>query len=280
MHEIDLLTLLEALGLALAAVIAVLLPWEVWRLHRAGRFDAERRREMLASAAPLIPVVLTAGLVTAYIGAVYGAAATLAPLEIPTTPWTALLAVLLVDFLYYWDHRAGHRLAIYWALAHSVHHSSTAFDQSTGLRISFVDGFLSPLFYLPLVLIGFDPLLVVAALGVVIGYQQWLHTETIDKLPWLDGWLNTPSNHRVHHGVQPRYHDCNYGAILMLWDRLFGTYVAESEPVRYGITHALPSRDAWTVHIAEARRWWAAWRRCPDLTSRLRCLFGPPGSAP
>jgi sterol desaturase/sphingolipid hydroxylase (fatty acid hydroxylase superfamily) len=275
----DVLNLLEAAGLMLAAVIVILLPWEIRRLMREGRFDAGRRREMLASAAPLVPVLATAGLVTAWIAAVYGGAARLAPFTIPTTPLTAVLAVLLVDFLYYWDHRAGHRVAIYWALAHSVHHSSTAFDQTTGLRISFVDGFVSPWFYLPLVLIGFDPLLVIAALGVVIGYQQWLHTEAVDRLPWLDSWLNTPSNHRVHHGVQPRYHDCNYGAILMVWDRLFGTYVAESEPLRYGITEPLPSRDPWTLHVAEARRLWAAWSRCPDAKGRLRLLFGPPGQA-
>jgi sterol desaturase/sphingolipid hydroxylase (fatty acid hydroxylase superfamily) len=184
--------------------------------------------------------------------------------------------------MYYWDHRAAHRNRAYWALAHSVHHSSPQFDQTTGLRVSFVDGFVSPWFYVPVVLAGFDPLLVGGCLAVIIGWQQWLHTEAIDRLPWLDPWLNTPSNHRVHHGVQARYQDVNYGAILMLWDRAFGTYVAESprEPRRYGITHPIASTHPLEVHLAEARRLWRDLAATPDWRTRLARLWHAPDWRP
>ncbi len=262
-----------------AAVIVVMLPLELWRLYKT-RADRRRWLELLASASPLLPTLLMGGLVASFILALYGGAATLAPWAIPTTPWTAALTLLAVDFLYYWDHRCAHENRTYWALAHSVHHSSPHFDQTTGLRVSFVDGFISPWFYLPLVLIGIDPLLVLGALGVIIAYQQWLHTELIGKLPLLDGWLNTPSNHRVHHAMQPQYLDKNYGAILMVWDRLFGTYVREEEPVQYGLTEQIESANPIKVHFAEAVKLVRDVWRSRSLAQALGYLWHKPGWQP
>jgi sterol desaturase/sphingolipid hydroxylase (fatty acid hydroxylase superfamily) len=277
------LTLSDAMawsGTALGAAIVVFLPWELWRYRRAGRLDRARIREMLASASPLLPTLLLGGAITAFIVALFAAAAALAPWKIPVDGWTAGLALVVVDFMYYWDHRVAHRNRSYWALAHSVHHSSPQYDQTTGLRVSFMDGFFSPWFYLPPILLGFDPLLVGACFTVIIGYQQWLHTEAIGKLPWLDGWLNTPSNHRVHHGVQAQYQDRNYGAILIVWDRLFGTWAREEEPVRYGLTHPIDSSHPLTVHLFEARRLWADLRRAPRWRDRLRMLWHAPDWMP
>jgi sterol desaturase/sphingolipid hydroxylase (fatty acid hydroxylase superfamily) len=266
-------TLIDWLGLAgalLSALIVVLLPAEIWRRWRAGRLSRAVVLEMLASASPLIPTVLLGGVVLAFIGMLYASCAQLAPWQIPTNAWSATVAVLLVDFLYYWDHRSAHRFRPYWAIAHSVHHSSTQYDQTIGLRISFVDGFISPWFYVPAVLIGFDPLLVLAALGLILGYQQWIHTETVGKLRWFDGWLNTPANHRVHHGVQAQYIDKNFGAVLIIWDRMFATYEPEVEPVRYGLSKPIGSSHPWQVHTKElsrlladlnqARNWRQWWR--------------------
>lgn len=272
----DTLRLLDFVAIAASALIVVLLPVECWRYRRQGRLDRGHVLEMLASASPFVPTVLMAPLVTAFIAALWGSAARLAPWSIPTTWWTALLALLTVDFLYYWDHRAAHRVRLIWAIAHSVHHSSPLYNQAVGLRVSFVDGFTSPWFYLPAILAGFDPLLVAGAFGVILAYQQWLHTETVGRLRWLDGWLNTPSNHRVHHGVQAPYIDRNYGAVLMLWDRLFGTYAAEDEPVRYGLTKPLASRHPLRVHAAEAVELWHDLRRATCWRDRVRMLVAPP----
>jgi sterol desaturase/sphingolipid hydroxylase (fatty acid hydroxylase superfamily) len=270
------LSLLDLIAVAASALAVPLLPLECWRYWRQRRLGREHVREMLASASPLVPTLLTAPVVTAFIVFLFGTAAGLAPWSIPTTWWSALLALLAVDFMYYWDHRVAHRVRLIWAIAHSVHHSSPLYNQTVGLRISFVDGFTSPWFYVPVILVGFDPLLVAGAFGVILGYQQWLHTETVGKLRWLDGWLNTPSNHRVHHGVQPQYIDRNYGAVLMLWDRLFGTYAEEDEAARYGLTQPIDTHHPLRIHTAEALKLWHDVRAARDWRDRLRLLVAPP----
>jgi sterol desaturase/sphingolipid hydroxylase (fatty acid hydroxylase superfamily) len=274
--------ILETAAVAFGAAIVLLLPWELWRLHRAGRLDRARVREMLASTSPLLPTILLGGVVTAFVLGLYAGVAALVPWSIPTNGFTVLLALLAVDFMYYWDHRTAHRNRTYWALAHSVHHSSPAYDQTTGLRVSFLDGFISPWFYVPVVAVGFDPRLVAACLALVIGWQQWLHTEAVGRLPWLDGWLNTPSNHRAHHGVQARYQDKNYGAILIVWDRLFGTWAPESgdQPVRYGITRPIDSTNPVDVHLCEAKRLWRDLAGTPRWRDRLRRLLHAPDWKP
>lgn len=270
------LDLLDLIAVAAAALIVPLLPLECWRYWRQRRLDRAQVREMLASASPLVPTLLMAPVVTVFIVSLFSTAARFAPWSIPTTWWSALLALLAVDFMYYWDHRTAHRVRLIWALAHSVHHSSPLYNQAVGLRVSFVDGFTSPWFYVPVILIGFDPLLVAGAFGVILAYQQWLHTETIGKLVWLDGWLNTPANHRVHHGVQAQYIDRNYGAVLMLWDRWFGTYAAEDEPVHYGLTQPIASSHPVRVHVAEALKLWHDVRAARDWRDRLHLLVAPP----
>jgi sterol desaturase/sphingolipid hydroxylase (fatty acid hydroxylase superfamily) len=266
---------LELVAGALGAAFVLLLPLELWQRWRAGRLSKAVVLEMLACMSPLVGSILVSGAVVAFVGTLYFAAATIAPWRIPTNAATAVAAVLCVDFLYYWDHRCAHQFRPYWAISHSVHHSSQQYDQTVGFRISFVDGFMSPWFYLPAVLIGFDVLLVLAAFALILGYQQWIHTETVGKLPWLDGWLNTPSNHRVHHGVNPQYIDKNYGAVLILWDRLLGTYEPEREQVRYGITQQLESSNPWTVHVAEFARMWVdvrGARTVREFWRRLACM--------
>jgi len=270
------LDILEGGALVLSLALVPLLPIEILTKRRAGQLTRGALLEMAASASPLVPTLLTSSVVVTFIGWLYGTAATFAPWSIPTSGSSAVVAILLADFLYYWDHRIAHRFRPYWAIAHSVHHSSPQYDQTTGLRISFVDGFVSPWFYVPLVLVGFHPLLVAAALGIVIGYQQWLHTETVGRLPWLDGWLNTPSNHRVHHGAQPQYLDRNYGGILIVWDRLFGTYTPETEPVRYGLTKPIESRNPWRIHTAEIGPWLRDVRAAGALRERMRRLLVVP----
>jgi sterol desaturase/sphingolipid hydroxylase (fatty acid hydroxylase superfamily) len=265
-----------AIATALSLLFFVLFPIELYRHHRAGTLKSATLKEMLASASPLLPTILIGSVVIAFITALFSGAARLSPWSIETTPLSALTALLLVDFLYYWDHRTAHRFRPYWTLAHSVHHSSPQYDQTTALRVSFVDGFISPWFYLPAVLIGFDPLLVGACLGLILAWQQWLHTEAVGKLKWFDSWLNTPSNHRVHHGVQAQYLDRNYGAVLIVWDRLFGTYARETEPPRYGLVEPIASVNWWTVHTADIGRVIRELRGLPSTAARLRALLWVP----
>jgi sterol desaturase/sphingolipid hydroxylase (fatty acid hydroxylase superfamily) len=275
-----LLQSLEVLATALSALFVVFLPLELWRRYRAGRLDRHSVREMLASASPLLPTLLAGPLVLAFIAGLYTMAYAITPLRLPTTWGTAALALLLVDFLYYWDHRAAHRVRAYWAIAHSVHHSSWQYDQTTAFRISFVDGFTSPWFYVPAVLLGFHPMLVAACLGLILAYQQWLHTETVGRLGWLDAVFNTPSNHRAHHAIQPQYIDRNYGAVLMVWDRLFGTYVRENDTPVYGLTEQIGSAHPWRVHAAEALKLWRDLKQARNWRTRWALLCCPPDWKP
>ena len=151
-----------------------------------------------------------------------------------------ILAAVLWDFCYYWNHRFGHEVSVLWA-AHAVHHQSEEYNLSTALRQTSSSFLFGWIFYVPLFLIGIpaDVLITVAAINLI--YQFWVHTRYIDRLGVLDRILVTPSNHRVHHAQNENYIDKNYGGIFVLWDRLFGTFAAENDadPVIFGIRKPL-----------------------------------------
>jgi sterol desaturase/sphingolipid hydroxylase (fatty acid hydroxylase superfamily) len=277
------MTLLGAMGIAgtaLGAAFFLFIPFELWQRHRRGTLNWASMREMGASLSPLLPTLALGGLVTAFVTALWTGAYSLALFKIPITPLSAAACVVLIDFLYYWDHRCAHRVRLYWAISHSVHHSSHQYDQTTGVRISAVDGFISPWFYTPALLIGFHPLLVVASFGVMLAYQQWIHTETIGKLGWFDRIFNSPSNHRVHHGSQLQYLDKNYGAILIIWDRMFGTYEAEVEPVIFGLTEPLNTANPIAVHFSEGVKLGKDLIAARSWRVRLKMLLLPPDATP
>lgn len=199
--------------------------------------------------------------------------------ELPVNGWTWLAAIVLADLTYYLMHRVEHRVRLFWAL-HVVHHSSPCFDLTTAFRLSWFEGAVEWLFFAPLVLLGFDPVQVLIAVIVVVQYQAWIHTTKIGRLGPLEGVFNTPSAHRVHHGRNRRYLDRNFGGILMLWDRLFGTYEPEGEDVDYGITTPLNSRNPLVINghefVAIVRDVVAA----PGWRNRMLTLFAPPGWRP
>lgn len=147
----------------------------------------------------------------------------------------ALLAGLIVadDFTFYWYHRAQHRMRLLWG-SHAGHHSSEEFNYSVGLRQPWVQPF-ALLFWLPLAYIGFNPVTILYVSGGNFVFQQLLHTKFIGKLGPLEWIFNTPSHHRVHHGSNPEYVDKNFGGILIIWDRCFGTFEPEIAPVVYGL---------------------------------------------
>lgn len=195
-----------------------------------------------------------------------------------TSPAGWLLALVFYDFLYYWNHRLGHEVGLLWA-AHVVHHQSQHYNLSTALRQPASYALLGWVFYLPMALAGVPPL-VFAVVGLVdLLYQFWIHTEQVGSLGRFDRWFASPSNHRVHHAVNDRYLDKNYGGILMLWDHLFGTFEPEDpkEPCVYGTRKPLQSWDpVWAnaeVYAGLARDS----ARTGRWGDRLRSWLRPPG---
>jgi sterol desaturase/sphingolipid hydroxylase (fatty acid hydroxylase superfamily)/uncharacterized membrane protein YhhN len=190
-----------------------------------------------------------------------------------------LLALVFYDFCYYWLHRFGHESAVLWA-AHVVHHQSQHYNLSTALRQTSSGALLGWIFYLPMALAGVPPLVFGAVALIDLLYQFWVHTEQVGKLGWFDRWFCSPSNHRVHHAVNDRYIDRNYGGVLILWDRLFGTFKEEDEPCVYGTRSPLRS---WDPIWANAEVYWAlardAWRT-RRWSDKLRLWIKPPGWRP
>lgn len=191
-----------------------------------------------------------------------------------------LLLMLLQDFFYYWFHRASHRTRWMWA-AHVVHHSSERMNFSTAFRQSLMYPLAGMwLFWLPLVIIGFDPKWVVFVVLLNLGLQFFVHTQSISSLGPLEWVFNTPSHHRVHHGINRQYIDKNYAGVLIIWDRMFGTFEPEIETVRYGISKPVNSFNPIKVTFAEWKDMFNEVRR-PNLTwqQRWRCLFAPPSDS-
>lgn len=197
----------------------------------------------------------------------------LTPLHIPMTIWTWILALLAADFTYYWMHRYEHEHRILWA-SHSVHHSSEDYNLSVGFRLSLVEGFFEWAFLVPMILIGFNPFQALVALVLVAQYQHWVHTERVGKLGWLDEVFNTPSAHRVHHGSNRQYLDKNYGGILMIWDKLFGTFAREDEKVVYGLTRNINTNNPFKIIFVEFSHIWSDLKQCQNNRDKLKIVFG------
>jgi sterol desaturase/sphingolipid hydroxylase (fatty acid hydroxylase superfamily) len=275
--------LFEALGLGALGLFLLGAPIflaELLRLHRRGALTPARIKGMATSVFCVLPASLVEALGAGALAALYFGVAALSPFDVKTTWASAALCLLLVDFLYYWEHRLAHEVNLLWSIYHRVHHSASHYDQTIGLRISFADFFFSPLIYLPLALAGFHPVLIFACFAIVLAWQQWIHTELVGKLPALDPWLNTPSNHRVHHGRNKEYLDRNYGGVLMIWDRLFGTYAPEASPVDYGLVEPQERLDPAAVHFEGWSKLWRAIVRAPTFAAALSSAFGRPKRAP
>jgi len=205
--------------------------------------------------------------------------------RLATIPIDGLLGVaalfLAEEFVYYGYHRAAHRVRWFWA-SHAVHHSPNELTLATALRLGWTGRFTgTTLFFLPLVWIGFPPLAVGAALAFNLFYQFWLHATWIPKLGPLEWIFNTPSHHRVHHGSNPEYLDCNYGGVLIVFDRLFGSFVAERAdlPPRYGLTTPLHSHNPVFIAIHEWLNLARDLRASGSAAQALQILFGPPPQA-
>ncbi|CDR11988.1 sterol desaturase family protein [Streptomyces iranensis] len=211
--------------------------------------------------------------------AIYAAVYELTPLRVPVVWWTLPLMLLAQDFFYYWSHRGHHVIRILWA-CHVVHHSSRKFNFTTALRQPWTTWTVWP-FYVPMIALGVHPAAVAFCSSVNLVYQFWIHTERIGTLPRpVEFVFNTPSHHRVHHASQGGYLDRNFGGILIVWDRLFGSFVPETDRPVYGLTKNIdtynPLRVATHEYAAIARDIAAA----RDWRERAGRVFRGPGWQP
>ncbi|HZZ51503.1 MAG TPA: sterol desaturase family protein [Pseudonocardia sp.] len=204
----------------------------------------------------------------------------LAPWHLPTnTWWSWVLVILGVDLLWYCYHRISHRLRVIWA-AHQAHHSSEYFNYSTALRQKW-NLWFENLMWLPLPLLGVPPWMVYTAFSINLIYQFWVHTEKIGRLPRpIELVFNTPSHHRVHHGSDPEYLDSNYAGILIVWDRLFGTFTAERHRPTYGLTTPVDTYNPVTLQFGAYAALARDLRGARSWRDRLGYLVRPPGWRP
>jgi len=249
------------------------------RMGGRGRYDARDAAASLSmGVGNLVAKLLFGGLV----GAAFLFAYRYRLFEIGWT-WPALIVCFfLEDIAYYWMHRISHERRWFWA-SHVVHHSSQHYNLTTALRQTWTGNLaLGFIFWLPLVFIGFPPAMVAMFSAFSLVYQFWIHTEAINRLGPLEWVLNTPSHHRVHHATNPKYLDANYAGVLIIWDRLFGTFVPEDEAERprYGIVANLGTFNPLRIAFHE----WAGIARdvaqAKSLGEVFGYMFGPPGWSP
>jgi sterol desaturase/sphingolipid hydroxylase (fatty acid hydroxylase superfamily) len=201
-------------------------------------------------------------------------------IQIPWLYWTVL--IIFEDFMYYWLHRVDHHVRLFWA-THVTHHSSEKFNFTVGIRSSVMEPLYRFVYFIPLALVGFTPIDIAFIYSVTQTWGILVHTERIKKLGWLEYILVTPSHHRVHHGSNPKYLDKNLGMMLIIWDKLFGTFqpelpASEYQPIKYGLTKPIIKETPVTLVFHE----WDSIRKDfkkkdLSLKDRWNYLFGPPG---
>lgn len=256
-------------------VFALLIAAEAFLTSRDGRFTYERRDAWTNIFIGFVSVGFNL-LFGAFIGLIYLAAYEWAPYKFPADAWWTWAALFFVDdFAYYWFHRVSHESRLFWNF-HVVHHSSEQYNLSVAVRQSWFSGLLHWIFYAPIMLIGFAPWMFAVMHGFNLIYQFWIHTRLIDKLGPLELILNTPSHHRVHHGVNDAYLDKNYAGVLIIWDRIFGSFIEETEAPRYGIIKPIASQNPLWINTHAWKEMYDALKTRPTFASKLKSVFGSP----
>jgi len=202
----------------------------------------------------------------------------LSPFRLSTAWFVWLICFMVIDLCTYLGHVMGHRFRFFWA-SHVPHHSPTVYNLSVGVRLSWLQH-LKAFVFTPVPLLGFDPFMILVCYQISVIYQFWIHTELIGKLGWLEWIFVTPSNHRVHHAVNSQYINKNFGAILLIWDRLFGTYEPERERPQYGITIPLHSYNPLTITFHEFIALFRDVSKAKTWREKLNYLFKRPGWKP
>jgi len=197
---------------------------------------------------------------------------------IPFVWWAWLVLLFAEDFCYYWFHRISHESRLFWA-SHVVHHSSQKYNLSTALRQTWSGSFYTFIFWFPLIIIGFHPIMVLVQMSISLIYQYWIHTELIDKMPkWFEGIFNTPSHHRVHHATNPQYLDRNHAGIFIIWDRLFKTFEPEIEKPVYGLVTNINTYNPIKIAFLEWKNMLKDFYNSKtSLKNKFKYLIKPPG---
>ena len=257
-------------------ILALLIAAEAWHVKRENLNEFDRKDTWKNIFIGFMSVVWGAlfGLVTSYF---FIWTYELAPFKMPMNAWWSWAILLFVDdFAYYWFHRFSHEVRFFWNF-HVVHHSSNHYNLSVAVRQSWFSGLAHWIFYVPLALLGFPLWAFVTMHGLNLIYQFWIHTRLIGKLGFLERILNTPSHHRVHHGVNNPYLDKNYAGIFIIWDKLFGTFTEETETVRYGIIKPLTTYNPLWINTHGWFEMFEAMKQRKTFREKLRCIFGSPG---
>ena len=276
----DLLTYPEVTHWAVPFFIAAILAELVWIMvkGRGGRYETRDALTSLIMGAGNVASSILLGFIA------YGFFMLLwemTPLDLGTSIGVVAICFVLDDLRYYWVHRFGHRIRWVWA-SHVNHHSSQHYNLSTALRQTWTGTFtFMMILHAPMIFLGFSPEMVIFVGGLNLLYQFWIHTEAIDRMPrWFEAVFNTPSHHRVHHGRNARYLDANYAGTLIIWDRMFGTFVPEQEAerVEYGLVRNLGTHNLIRVAFHE----WVGifrdvFRRGISWHDRAMYMFAPPG---
>ena len=207
-------------------------------------------RDLLASAGIGVGNLVVSAITKVALFAVILFFYNLVPWRVPHAWWSFLVCFVVLDFFRYWAHRIAHEQRFLWA-THVTHHSSEQYNFSVSFRLSWTQH-IKIVFFIPVALIGFDPFVFFICHQVAVLYQFWIHTELIKRMPAVVEYVfTTPSHHRVHHAVNDKYLDKNYGSTFILWDRMFGTFQAEEERPRYGITTPVNSYNPFYLVFHE-----------------------------
>jgi sterol desaturase/sphingolipid hydroxylase (fatty acid hydroxylase superfamily) len=195
---------------------------------------------------------------------------------LPVTWWSFMLCIVFYDFWRYWAHRIAHEQRFWWA-SHITHHSSSYYNLTVSFRLCWIDQ-VKIIFFLPVVAVGFDPIMFFVAHQIAVLYQFWQHTEVIKKLPnWVEWLFVTPTNHRVHHGKNEAFIDKNYGSTFIIWDRLFGTYQAPTERPVFGVKQPIRSYHPVYLVFHEYVDWLKDIKNAKSWKDRWTATFGRPG---
>ncbi len=262
-------------------VLTIIIEMIYVRITKKGRYQMTDSASSLAM-----------GLGNQVVGTFFGAAFALSfyyfvyQYRLFTLPWTWPVMVacfFLEDLAYYWFHRVAHERRFFWA-SHVIHHSSQHYNLTTALRQTWTGAIgFNFIFWLPMLWIGFPPTMVLMFSAISLVYQYWIHTETIGKMGPFEWVMNTPSHHRVHHAINAKYLDANYAGVLIIWDRIFGTFIAEdakNEPPRYGIISQLGTFNPFRVAFHEWAGIFRDVRSAKNVREVFGYIFGPPGWSP
>ncbi|GAA4467757.1 sterol desaturase family protein [Nibrella saemangeumensis] len=253
-------------------VLALLIEWLIIRFHPEKAYDADDFRASLGIG---IGSLIINAFMKSFILALGIFFYELVPWRMPSTWYTWVLTLVIIDFCNYLAHFTAHKQRVWWA-THVTHHSSEHLNLSTAFRNSWTQH-LKLVFFIPAWLTGADPVIAFSCYQLDLLHQFWIHTEVITKMPrWFEFIFVTPSHHRVHHGSNDAYLDKNFGSMFIIWDRLFGTFQEETETPKYGLTKPVDSQNVVYLNFHEWRDIWHDLRKTRSLKGAMKVLFGPP----